>query len=139
MATERTLAIVKPDAVAKGNSGNVVAMIQAAGLKVLGLRMTRLSLQQAQAFYAVHSARPFYGELTAFMSSGPVVVLALEGDGAIARWRDLLGPTDSRKAGPETVRGRYGTDIQFNAVHGSDAVETAAVEVPFFFAASELL
>ena len=139
MATERTLAIVKPDAVAKGNSGNVVAMIQAAGLKVLGLRMTRLSLQQAQAFYAVHSARPFYGELTAFMSSGPVVVLALEGDGAIARWRDLLGPTDSRKAGPETGRGRYGTDIQFNAVHGSDAVETAAVEVPFFFAASELL
>ena len=139
MATERTLAIVKPDAVAKGNSGNVVAMIQAAGLKVLGLRMTRLSLQQAQAFYAVHSARPFYGELTAFMSSGPVVVLALEGDGAIARWRDLMGPTDSRKAGPETVRGRYGTDIQFNAVHGSDAVETAAVEVPFFFAASELL
>ena len=139
MATERTLAIVKPDAVAKGNTGNVVAMIQAAGLKVLGLRMTRLSLQQAQAFYAVHSARPFYGELTAFMSSGPVVVLALEGDGAIARWRDLMGPTDSRKAGPETVRGRYGTDIQFNAVHGSDAVETAAVEVPFFFAASELL
>ena len=139
MATERTLAIVKPDAVAKGNTGNVVAMIQAAGLKVLGLRMTRLSLQQAQAFYAVHSARPFYGELTAFMSSGPVVVLALEGDGAIARWRDLMGPTDSRKAGPETVRGRYGTDLQFNAVHGSDAVETAAVEVPFFFAASELL
>ncbi len=139
MATERTLAIIKPDAVAKGNTGNVVAMIQAAGLKVLGLRMTRISAEQAKAFYAVHSARPFYGELTAFMSSGPVVVLALEGENAIACWRDLMGPTDSRKAGPDTVRGRYGTDIQFNAVHGSDAVETAAVEVPFFFAASELL
>ena len=139
MAVERTLAIVKPDAVGTGNLGNVIAMIEAAGMKVLGLRMTRLSLAQAQAFYAVHRDRPFYAELTTFMSSGPVVVAALEGEGAIARWRELMGPTDSKKAGPDTVRGRYGAGIQLNAVHGSDAPETAAVELPFFFAASELL
>ena len=139
MAIERTLAIIKPDAVAAHNAGRILAMIEEAGFQVLALRMTRMTLAQAQAFYAVHRQRPFYGELTAFMSSGPVVVLALEADGAIARWRELMGPTDSRKAGPDTVRGRFGTDVQLNAVHGSDAPETAAVEVPFFFPGADLV
>jgi nucleoside-diphosphate kinase len=139
MALQRTLAIIKPDAVSTGHSGDVLAMIEGAGFKVLGLRMTRLSAGQAEAFYAVHAARPFYGELTGFMSSGPVVVLALEADDAIARWRALMGPTDSKQAGPDTVRGRYGTDVSKNAVHGSDAPGTAAVEIPFFFAAADLV
>jgi nucleoside-diphosphate kinase len=136
---ERTFAIIKPDAVAAGNVGNVVAMIQAGGLGILGMKMIRMTQAQAEGFYAVHRERPFYADLVKFMVSGPVVVLALEGDDAIARWRALMGPTDSTKAGPDTVRGRYGTSIQLNAVHGSDAPATAAVEVPFFFATSELL
>ncbi|MBM4396542.1 MAG: nucleoside-diphosphate kinase [Deltaproteobacteria bacterium] len=139
MAMERTFAIIKPDAVAAGNVGNVVAMIQAGGLGILGMKMIRMTRAQAEGFYAVHRERPFYADLVKFMVSGPVVVLALEGDDAIARWRALMGPTDSTRAGPDTVRGRYGTSIQLNAVHGSDAPATAAVEVPFFFAASELL
>lgn len=139
VAVERTFAIIKPDAVEAGNIGSIIAMIQSAGLRILGMRMTRMSQAQAEAFYAVHRERPFYADLVRFMSSGPVVVLALEGENAIQRWRDLMGPTDSRKAGPDTVRGRYGTDIQRNAVHGSDAAATAAVEVPFFFAAADLI
>ena len=139
MAIERTLAIIKPDAVAAGHVGGIVSMIEASGLRILGLRMLRLTGDQARAFYAVHAQRPFYGDLVTFMTSGPVVALALEGEDAIAAWRGLMGPTDSTKAGPDTVRGRFGTDVSRNAVHGSDAVETAAVEIPFFFPTCNLV
>jgi len=139
MAVERTLALVKPDAVAAGNTGAILAMIEGAGLRIVSMRMTRLTREQAQAFYAVHRERGFYGELCQFMSSGPIVSLVLEGEDAIARWRDLMGPTDSTKAGPDTVRGRYGTSVSRNAVHGSDAPSTAAVEIPFFFPTQALV
>jgi nucleoside-diphosphate kinase len=139
MAIERTYGMIKPDAVAAGNTGNILAMIEASGLRIVALRRTRFTPADAKAFYAVHAERGFYGELCAFMSSGPIVVMVLEGENAIARWRDLMGPTDSKKAGPDTVRGRYGTDIGQNAVHGSDAPETAALEIPFAFAARELI
>ena len=139
MALERTLAIIKPDAVKAGNVGNIVGMIEAGGFRIVGMRMVRLTVPQAEAFYAVHRERPFYADLVKFMTSGPVVVMTLQAEGAVARWRDLMGPTDSRKASPDTVRGRYGTDIQHNAVHGSDSLATAAVEVPFFFPTAELV
>ena len=139
MAIERTYGMIKPDAVAAGNTGNILAMVEAAGLRIVALRKTRFTLADAQAFYKVHSERGFYAELCQFMSSGPIVVMVLEGEGAIARWRDLMGPTDSTKAGPDTVRGRYGTDIGRNAVHGSDAPKTADEETLFAFAARELL
>jgi len=139
MAMQRTLAMIKPDAVAAGKAGAILAMIEASGLKILSMRMTRLSKAQAQAFYAVHSERGFYDELCTFMSSGQIVSMVLEGEDAIAKWRGLMGPTDSKKAGPDTVRGRYGTDVSFNAVHGSDAPETAAVEIPFFFPGQSLV
>ncbi len=139
MAIERTLAIIKPDAVADGNVGGIVGMIEASGLRILGMRMVRLTVPQAQAFYAIHAQRPFFEGLVAFMTSGPVVVLALEGEDAVASWRGLMGPTDSTKAGPDTVRGRYGEDVSRNAVHGSDAVQTAAVEIPFFFPTCQLI
>ena len=138
MAVLRTLGMIKPDAVAAGSTGAILAMIEAAGLKVVALRMTRLARAEAEAFYAVHSQRGFYGELCEFMSSGPIVAMVLEGDDAIAAWRTLMGPTDSTKAGPDTVRGRYGTSVSLNAVHGSDAPETAAIEIPFFFPVREL-
>ncbi len=133
MKTERTLALIKPDAVAAGHIGGILALIEGAGLRIVAMRMERLTLAQARAFYAVHRRRPFYRSLTRFMSSGPIVALVLEGDHAISRWRDLMGPTDSREAPAGTVRGRFGTDKERNAVHGSDAAETAAVEIPFFF------
>jgi nucleoside-diphosphate kinase len=139
MAIERTLAILKPDAVAAGHVGGITAMIESAGLRILGMRMLRLTPDQAKAFYAVHAQRPFYDGLVAFMTSGPVVVLVLEGDDAIATWRTLMGPTDAAKAGPDTVRGRFGQDVSRNAVHGSDAPATAAVEIPFFFPACQLV
>ena len=139
MALERTLAIIKPDAVKAGNVGNIVGMIEAGGFRIVGMRMVRLTVPQAEAFYAVHRERPFYADLVKFMTSGPVVVMTLQAEDAVARWRDLMGPTDSRKASPDTVRGRYGTDIQHNAVHGSDSLATAAVEVPFFFPTAELV
>ena len=138
MAVERTRAIIKPDAVAKNASGAILAAIQAKGLKVIGLKMIQLTEQQARGFYAVHKARPFYGDLVRFMTSGPVVVCVLEGDGAIARWRELMGPTDSTKAPKGTIRGDHGTDVERNASHGSDAAETARVEVAYFFNAGEI-
>jgi nucleoside-diphosphate kinase len=138
MAVERTLAIVKPDAVAKHATGAILAAIQAKGLKVVGLKMIQLTEQQARGFYAVHKARPFYADLVRFMTSGPVVVCVLEGEGAIARWRELMGPTDSTKAPKGTIRGDHGTDVERNASHGSDAPETARVEVAYFFNASEI-
>jgi nucleoside-diphosphate kinase len=138
MALERTFGIVKPDAVAKGAIGGVVDMIEKFGLKIVGLRMLRMSGLEAETFYAVHKERPFYRDLVKFMTSGPVVVMAIEGENAIARYREVMGPTDSRKAPEGTIRQKYGTDIEKNAVHGSDAADTARTEIAFFFSGSSL-
>ena len=138
MALERTFGIVKPDAVAKGAIGGVVDMIEKAGLTIIGLRLVRLATAEAESFYAVHKARPFYRDLVTFMTSGPVVVMAIEGENAIARYREVMGPTDSKKAPVGTIRQKYGTDIEKNAVHGSDAAETARGEIAFFFTGAEL-
>ena len=138
MAVERTLSIIKPDAVAKNAAGAILKAIQDSGLRVVALKMMHLTEQQARGFYAVHKARPFYADLVKFMTSGPVVVSVLEGEGAIARWRELMGPTDSTKAPRGTIRGDFGTDVERNASHGSDAPETARVEIPYFFNASEI-
>jgi nucleoside-diphosphate kinase len=138
MAVERTLAIVKPDAVEKNAVGAILKSIQDSGLRVIGLKMIQLTEQQARGFYAVHKARPFFGDLVKFMTSGPVVVAALEGENAVKRWRDLMGATDSTKAPKGTIRGDWGTNVERNASHGSDAVETARVELAYFFNASEI-
>jgi nucleoside-diphosphate kinase len=138
MAIERTFGIVKPDAVEKSSIGGVIQMIEAAGLRLLGLRLVKLTPAQAEAFYAVHSARPFFKDLVRFMTSGPCVVMAIEGENAVARYREVMGPTDSAKAPVGTIRQKFGTNIEKNAVHGSDAQETAKVEIGFFFSASEL-
>ena len=135
MAVERTLSIIKPDAVEKNAAGAILKAIQDSGLRVVALKMVRLTEQQARGFYAVHKARPFYADLVKFMTSGPVVVSVLEGEGAIARWRELMGPTDSKKAPKGTIRGDFGTDVERNASHGSDAPETARVEIGYFFPA----
>jgi nucleoside-diphosphate kinase len=136
---ERTLAIVKPDAVARSATGEILRRIEAEGLRVVALKMLRLSVPQAQGFYAVHRERPFFKDLVEFMTSGPVVAAVLEGPGAIARWRVLMGPTDSRKAAPGTIRGDFGSDIERNACHGSDAPETARVEIAYLFNATEVM
>jgi nucleoside-diphosphate kinase len=138
MGIERTLAIIKPDAVAKNATGQILTAIEAKGLRIVGMKRMQLTEQLARGFYAVHKARPFYSDLVRFMTSGPVVVCALEGEGAIARWRELMGPTDSTKAPKGTIRGDHGTDVERNASHGSDAPETARVEVAYFFNASEI-
>jgi nucleoside-diphosphate kinase len=138
MAIERTFGIVKPDAVAKNAIGGVIDMIEKAGLKILALRLVKLGEAQAKAFYAVHKDRPFYNDLVRFMTSGPCVVMGIEGENAIARYREVMGPTDSKKAPEGTIRNRYGTDIERNAVHGSDGPDTAKVELGFFFAGQEL-
>ena len=138
MALERTFGIVKPDAVEKSAVGGVIEMIEKAGLKIVGLRMVKLSDAQARAFYAVHKERPFFSSLVAFMTSGPCVVMAIEGENAIARYREVMGPTDSTKAPAGTIRNKYGTNIERNAVHGSDGPDTAKVEVAFFFAGLDL-
>jgi len=139
MAIERTFGIVKPDAVAKGAVGGVIDMIEKAGLKVLGLRMLRLARAEAEGFYAVHRERAFFKDLVAFMTSGPCVVMALEGDNAVARYREVMGPTDSQKAPAGTIRQKFGTNIERNAVHGSDGADTAKAEIGFFFAGSDLV
>lgn len=139
MALERTFGIVKPDAVAKNAIGGVIDMIEQAGLRLVALRHTRLSQAQAEGFYAVHKARPFFNDLVAFMTSGPCVVMALEGENAIARYREVMGPTDSKKAPAGTIRQKYGTDIEKNAVHGSDGVDTAKGELSYFFTGIDLL
>ena len=136
---QRTLTIVKPDAVAKGVTGEILSRFEKAGLEIVALKKLRLTEGQARGFYAVHKERPFYGELVEFMTSGPVVVGVLEGPDAIARNRELMGPTDSTKAQPGTIRGDFGTNIERNAVHGSDAPETARVEIAYFFNAMETL
>jgi nucleoside-diphosphate kinase len=136
---QRTLTIVKPDAVAKGVTGEILSRFEKAGLEIVALKKLRLTEEQARGFYAVHKERPFYGELVEFMTSGPVVVGVLEGPDAIAKNRELMGPTDSTKAEPGTIRGDFGTNIERNAVHGSDAPETARVEIAYFFNAMEIL
>jgi nucleoside-diphosphate kinase len=138
MAIERTFGIVKPDAVAKNAIGGVVDMIEKAGLKLLALRLTRLTEGQARAFYAVHKERPFFPDLVKFMTSGPCVVMAIEGENAVTRYREVMGPTDATKAPEGTIRQRYGTNIERNAVHGSDAPGTAKDELSFFFAGQDL-
>ena len=140
MSAERTLSIIKPDATARpGAAGEILARFEKAGLRIVALKRIHLTDELARGFYAVHKKRPFYGELVKFMTSGPVVVSVLEGEGAIAKHRELLGPTDSTKAPKGTIRGDFGTDIERNAAHGSDAVETAKVEIAYFFNASEIL
>jgi len=138
MAVERTLSIIKPDAVAKGAIGAILATFEKAGLRPIALKLIQLTEQQARGFYAVHKARPFYGSLVRFMTSGPVVVSVLEGEGAIARNRELMGATDPAKAAPGTIRAQWASDIERNAVHGSDAPETAKVEIAYFFDATEI-
>jgi nucleoside-diphosphate kinase len=136
--TERTLFIVKPDAVEKRVVGKILAMIEGGGLTPVAGRFARLAPSDAERFYAVHRERPFFGDLVRFMSSGSVFVGVAEGEGAIARWRELMGPTDSKKAPKGTVRGEFGTDVERNAVHGSDAVATARAEIAFFFPGLDL-
>lgn len=138
MAVERTLSIVKPDAVAKGAVGAILATFEKAGLRPIALKMIQLTEQQARGFYAVHKARPFYGDLVKFMTSGPVVVSVLEGENAIARNRELMGATDPAKAAPGTIRAVWASDIERNAVHGSDAAQTARIEIAYFFDATEI-
>ena len=133
MAIERTLSIIKPDAVAKNVIGKIYARFEEAGLKIVAARMMQLSRADAEGFYAVHRERPFFKDLVDFMISGPVMVQVLEGDGAIQKNRDLMGATDPRKAAPGTIRADFADSIDANAVHGSDAAETARTEIAFFF------
>ena len=135
---ERTFAIIKPDAVAAQYTGRILQRIEEAGFQIRAMRMQRLSQAEAEGFYAVHRARPFFGSLTQFMASGPVVLLALEADDAIKKWRDLMGATDPAKAEPGTMRKEFGASIENNATHGSDAPETAAFELSYFFRGMEL-
>jgi nucleoside-diphosphate kinase len=139
MPLERTFAIIKPDAVAKGQSGEILSMIEGAGFRVVAMRLRHLTKKDAEAFYAVHKARPFFAGLVTFMTEGPVVTLVLQSENAIAKWRDLMGATNPANAAEGTIRKRFAENIERNCVHGSDAPETAAVEIPFFFAANELI
>ena len=138
MTTERTLAIIKPDAVRTSKSGQILARIEQAGFTVKAMRLAHLSKRDAEGFYAVHRARPFFGSLTDFMSSGPCVLLALEAPGAIQKWRALMGATDPAKAEAGTLRKDFGVSIEHNATHGSDAPDTAAFELGYFFRGMEL-
>ena len=138
MALERTLSIVKPDGVARNLIGQVLSRFEKAGLRVVAARMQHLSQRDAEGFYAVHAARPFFGDLVKFMTEGKILALVLEGDDAIARWRALMGPTDAAKAPKDTIRGEFGQNVERNATHGSDAPETAAFEVGWFFAGIDL-
>lgn len=138
MAVERTLSIIKPDAVAKNVVGQILARFEAAGLRIVAARMKHLSRAEAEGFYAVHRERPFFKDLVSFMVSGPVMIQVLEGDGAIARNRELMGATDPRKAAPGTIRADFAQSIDANAVHGSDAPETAQTEIAYFFPSLEI-
>jgi nucleoside-diphosphate kinase len=138
MPIERTLTIIKPDSTTASHIGEIIADIEKAGFRILGMKMVRLTTAQAEAFYAVHRERPFYRDLVNFMTEGPVVPMALERDNAIAALRELMGATDSKKAAAGTIRQKFGTDIERNAIHGSDAPETAANELAFFFNQTEL-
>ena len=135
---ERTLSMIKPDAVGKNHIGGIINMLEQGGLKIVAAKMVRLDRAQAEGFYAVHKDRPFFGELCDFMTSGPIMVMVLEGENAINRYREIMGVTDSTKAAAGTIRQAYGTNLQNNAVHGSDAPETAAEEIAYHFSAREL-
>ncbi|MBZ5576783.1 MAG: nucleoside-diphosphate kinase [Acidobacteriia bacterium] len=139
MSVERTFSAIKPDAVAAGQAGEILALIQKAGFTVLGLRMTRLTLAQARGFYAVHKERPFYESLVKFMTEGPVIVMALEREDAIAKLREVMGATNPANAAEGTIRKRFAASIEHNCIHGSDAPETARQELGFFFSTAELL
>jgi nucleoside-diphosphate kinase len=138
MAVQRTLSIVKPDAVAKNVIGQIYSRFEAAGLKIVAARMAHLSRQEAEGFYAVHKGRPFFNDLVSFMISGPVMIQVLEGENAIQKNRDLMGATDPKKADKGTIRADFAQSIDANAVHGSDAPETAATEIAYFFPASQV-
>ncbi|HJT21365.1 MAG TPA: nucleoside-diphosphate kinase [Nitrospira sp.] len=137
--SERTLAIIKPDAVKKQVIGDIISRYEKAGLRPVAIRMMRMSKPTAEGFYAVHKARPFFDSLCTFMSSGPVIVLVLNGDDAIKKHRDLMGATDPAKADKGTIRAAHGTNIEYNAVHGSDSPETARTEIAYFFPEMELI
>jgi len=136
---ERTFGMIKPDAVAKGHAGEILVMIEQNGFRIAGMKMRRIQKSEAEAFYEVHKARPFYSGLVSFMTEGPVVMLVLEREDAIAKWRELMGATNPANAAEGTVRKRFAENIERNCAHGSDAPETAAQEVPFFFSIAELL
>jgi nucleoside-diphosphate kinase len=139
VAIERTLALIKPDAVGRGLHGEILARIHKAGFKIVAIKTLELTKEEAGGFYAVHRERPFFGELTDFMSSGKIFAMVLEADGAITRWRDTMGATDPKKAAPGTIRRDLGTSIGNNCTHGSDAPETAAFEIGYFFSGMELI
>jgi len=138
MSTQRTLSIIKPDAVSKNAIGSILNMIETNGLEIVSCKLLRMNVKQAEGFYAVHKERPFFGELTKFMTSGPIVVSVLEGDDAVLKYRALMGATDSTKADEGTIRHAHGTNIERNAVHGSDSLENAKIEINYFFSDSEL-
>ncbi len=139
MTTEQTLAIIKPDAVGRGLTGEILKRIHEAKFQIVATKSLRLTKMEAEGFYAVHRGKPFFAPLTEFMSSGKVVVLVLEAENAITRWRDVMGATDPAKAVPGTIRHQFGTSIQNNCTHGSDAPETAASEISYFFSGHELI
>jgi len=139
VAIERTFAIIKPDAVSRGIQGEILARIYKAGFTIAAVKSMRLTKEEAGGFYAVHKARPFFGELTDFMSSGKIIAMVLEAEGAISKWRDTMGATDPKKAAPGTIRHDLGTSIGNNVTHGSDAPETAAFEIGYFFSGLELI
>jgi nucleoside-diphosphate kinase len=138
MSVQRTLAIIKPDAVAKGATGKIIARIEESGFTILAAKMIVMTDAQARGFYHVHKEKPFFGSLCAFMTQGPCVPMVLEGDDAIQRWRDLMGATNPANAAAGTIRKAFASSIEANAVHGSDAPETAAFEIPYFFAGLEI-
>ena len=135
---QRSLAIIKPDAVAKGVMGQIITRIEQAGLKILAVRLIHMAHEEAAGFYAVHRERAFFASLCTFMTQGPCLTMVLEGENAIQRWRDLMGATDFRKAAPKTIRADFASSIEANAVHGSDSPESAAIEIPYFFSALEI-
>ncbi len=139
MAIERTFAIIKPDAVGRNLQGEILSRIHKAGFKIIAIKSIRLTKEEASGFYAVHRERPFFGELTEFMSSGKIFAMVLEADGAIAKWRETMGATDPKKAAPGTIRCDLGTSIQMNCTHGSDAPETATFEISYFFSGLDLI
>jgi nucleoside-diphosphate kinase len=139
MVLERTLGIIKPDAVAKGVIGGILEIVERNGFRITGLRMRRLSKSEAEAFYAIHKERPFFRSLVSFMTEGPVIVMVLEREDAVTKWREVMGATNPANAAEGTIRRRFAESIERNCVHGSDAPETAAQEIPFFFSTAELL
>jgi nucleoside-diphosphate kinase len=139
MSVERTFAMVKPDAVASGHAGDILNVIRDSGFRIVGLKLRRITKPEAEAFYAVHKERPFYGSLVTFMTEGPVLVMVLEREDAISKWREVMGATNPANAAEGTIRKKFAQSIERNAAHGSDGPETAAQEIPFFFSTAELL